>query len=241
MQWVTEWNISPISTPSLSLPALKHVHSFLIRKIWLKYFPSSLSVCPNPLFISPYSWCIQVPVLILVAGKKTFPSSWDMQKLKYWGGNCRHLNGGCIFAAKTPVPLVMKELMLTVVWEIIPLEKEHLSGMTYALCIWSIQHHVCSLLWGGLLRCDLLLSWGDVVHIKDVMQLSGGRRSRVSGTGWVVLVRTPHQQAAHLKPSEFSLCNFCWFLGPGETWEASAIDGMVTTKFITFPRVAVVL
>lgn len=48
-------------------------------------------------------------------------------------------------AAKTPEPLIMKEPMLTLVWKIIPLE-EHFSGMTYALCIWSIQHHVCSLL-----------------------------------------------------------------------------------------------
>lgn len=168
--------------------------------------------------------------------KNPFPAPETCRSWNIEGETADILMVAVFLLAKTPVPLIMKELMLTVVWEIIPLEKEHFSGMTYALCIWSIQHHVCSLLWGGLLRCDLLLSWGDVVHIKDVMHLSGGRRSRVSGTGWVVLVGTPHQQAAHLKPSEFSLCNFCWFLGPGETWEASAIDGMVTTKFITFPE-----
>lgn len=58
-----------------------------------------------------------------------------MQKLKYGGGNCRHLSGGCSFTGKTPKTLLMKEHLLMVSWKIIPLEEEHLSGLTYTLFI----------------------------------------------------------------------------------------------------------
>lgn len=58
-----------------------------------------------------------------------------MQKLKYRGGKCRHLSGGCSFTGKTPKTLLMKEHLLMVSWKIIPLEEEHLSGLTYTLFI----------------------------------------------------------------------------------------------------------
>lgn len=78
----------------------------------------------------------------------------------------------------------MKEPMLTVIWKINPLEEEHFSGMTYALCMGSTQPQVCSLL---LQEAEVTSEWHR----------------------GVVLPVTPHQQNAHLKTSNFSLCNFC--------------------------------
>lgn len=111
------------SLDSKSLPALTETQCFPFQlgKMRLKCFPSSLPIHPRPAFILPCSWCVQLPILIPMAGKNLsqLPSNAEAEILR---GNCRHLNAGCIFTAKTPKTLLMKEQILMVVWKIIPLE-----------------------------------------------------------------------------------------------------------------------
>lgn len=102
-----------------------------------------------------FSWC-----------KTTLPSSWAMQKLKYWGGNCRCLNGGCSFTSKTSKILLMQERMLMVVWGIITLEEEiSLDGSIPCVFVPSCTTSALSGCYEAAGRTPIS-SWGPAAHPK---------------------------------------------------------------------------
>lgn len=133
------------SLDSKSLPALTETQCFPFQlgKTRLRCFPSSLPVHRRPVFILPCFQCVQLPILIPMAGKNLsqLPSNAEAKILR---GNCRRLNAGCIFAAKTPKMLLMKEQILMVVWKIIPLEEEHLFACPIP-CVFEPSSTTCAL------------------------------------------------------------------------------------------------